>query len=118
MPLQGDYQYTANWSNTTTPAKPDGFGNTAVTLAGYTLTNTANASRTVKFWDKASSPAINSDVPCSRVTVPANATITHDFVRGKRFLAGMWVSVTTEQADSGTTAPASGDILMTIDYQP
>ena len=51
MPLQGDKQFKATWSNTTAPQAPDGAGNATVTLTGYTLTNAVANARAVHFYD-------------------------------------------------------------------
>jgi hypothetical protein len=115
--LQGDKQFKASWPANTTPQAPDGSGAAAVTLGGYTLTNTNAAARSVKFYDKASAPTVGTDVPKRTVTVPATSTLEKTFPRGVNFLAGLWISVTVNPADTDTNAPGAGDLLVTVDYQ-
>src|SRR5262245_41348605 len=116
MPLQSDRQFRVNWPNNTTPQAPDGSGTKSVSLCGVVLTNTNAAARFVKFYDKGASPSIGNDTPVRTYTLPANSTTQIDYNRGKLFVNGMWVSVTVLAADSDTTAPAAGDVLMTVEY--
>lgn len=117
MPLQSDKQYKVAWAGNTTPLAPDGSGTTAASLCGYALTNTTASARHVKFYDKASAPSVGTDVPKRTVSLAANTTQEIDFVRGKLFSLGLWVSVTTGVADTDTGAPSANDVLVTIDYQ-
>jgi hypothetical protein len=117
MPLQSDKQYKVSWAGNTTPLAPDGTGNTAASLCGYALTNTASSARHVKFYDKASAPSVGTDVPKRTVSLAANTTQEIDFIRGKLFLSGLWVSVTTGVADTDNSAPTANDVLVTVDYQ-
>jgi hypothetical protein len=116
--LQGDKQFRVNWPNNTTPVAPDGAGTSAVTLAGFGITNTAAAARFVRFYDVSSAPTVGTTAPKRVIEVGAGLSLYMDFARGKNFLNGLWMSVTTLAADTDTTAPAAGDILATVDYQP
>jgi hypothetical protein len=117
MPLQSDKQFKASWPANTTPQAPDGSGSSTVSLCGYTITNTAVAARSIKFYDKATSPTVGTDVPKRTVIVAAGGTIQIGFARGKLFLLGLWVAVTVNPADSDNTSPAAGDVLLSVDFQ-
>ena len=117
MPLsQGDSQFKVSWPSNTTPQAPDGSGTTRATLCGFTVENNAAASRAVKFYDKASSPTVGTDIPKRTVIVPAGQTFVAEFRRGKTFQSGLWVSVTVNAADADATAPTAGDIILTVDF--
>ncbi len=112
-----DNQFKASWPANTTPQAPDGSGAVAVSLCGCTITNTAAAARSVKFYDLAAAPTVGTTVPKRTVTVAAGSSLTIDFIRGKFFKAGLWVAVTVNAADTDNTAPTAGDVLLTVDYQ-
>jgi hypothetical protein len=118
MPLQSDRQFKVSWPANTTPQAPDGSGAAAVTLAGYSLTNTAVAARFVKFYDKATAPTVGTDIPKRTVQVPASGQVAASFWRGILFKLGLWVSVTNVATDADNTAPTAGDVLVTVDWQP
>jgi hypothetical protein len=118
MPLSvNDHQYKTSWPANTTPQAVDGSGTSPLTLCGYSLANLAAAARFVKFYDKASAPTVGTDVPKRTIELPASAMLAADYVRGKEFKLGLWVSVTTAGVDTDNTAPAANDVLVTIDYQ-
>ncbi len=117
MPLQSDKQYKKSFANNTAPQAPDGAGNAAVSLCGFVLTNAASGARSVKFYDKATTPTVGTDVPVRTVTLAANTTVVADFARGKLFTLGMWVTATNSASDTDNTATSNNDVLMTIDYQ-
>jgi len=117
MPLQSDKQFKASWPANTTPQAPDGSGNTAKTLAGYCLTNAANAARCVKFYDNGSAPTVGTDTPTRTIVVPASGHVALSFDRGILFTKGLWVTVTVNPADADNTAASNNDMLVTVDYQ-
>jgi hypothetical protein len=112
-----DNQFRANWPANTTPQAPDASGAVSVSLCGFGLTNTAAAARFVKFYDKATAPVVGTDAPKRTIEVGAGLSLYAEFSRGKLFKLGMWVSVTVNAADADNTAPAAGDVLMTVDWQ-
>lgn len=119
MPLNaGDNVFEAVWPNNTTPQAPDGTGSSAVSLCGWVLQNTAAAARYVRFFDKASAPTMGTDK--AKLVVPLAAASTPGPVMLPRpvlFKSGLWVSVTTGQADTDATAPAAGDVLANVLFQ-
>jgi hypothetical protein len=117
MPLQSDKQFKVSWPANTTPQAPDGSGSSTVSLCGYTIANSAGTARAVKFYDKATAPTVGTDVPKRTVVVAAGATVQIGFARGKLFLLGLWVAVTVNAPDSDNTAPAAGDVLLSVDFQ-
>src|SRR5262249_16757915 len=114
--LQGDKPFRVSWPGNTTPQAVDGAGNVARTLAGFTIANSAAAARFVRLYDQTSSATVGSDAPKRVVQIGAGTTLSVDFARGKQFINGLWMSVTTLAADSDTTAPAAGDVLATVDF--
>lgn len=118
MPLSShDSQFKVSWPGNTTPQAPDGDGSKSRTLTGYSLTNAAAAARFVKFYDKATSPTVGTDVPKRTIVLPASAHVAQSFVRGIGFLLGFWVSVTNVVTDADNTAPTANDVLVTVDFQ-
>jgi hypothetical protein len=118
MPLQGDKQFKTSWPANTSAQAPDGSGTKTVTLAGYSLTNVNAAARFVKFYDVSSSPSVGNAIPIRTIELPGSTMVQAEFHRGKTFINGLWVSVTTLGADTDNTAPSANDVLVTIDYQP
>jgi hypothetical protein len=119
MPLLSDQQFKVSWPANTTPQAPDGSGTTAISLTGYSLTNTAASARSVKFYDLATAPTVGTTVPKRTVTLAASGGhIAVSFVRGIIFKQGLWISVTQNAGDSDNTAPAANDVLVTVDFQP
>jgi hypothetical protein len=112
-----DNQFHVSWPNNTTPQAPDGSGTSAATLTGFEIYNSAAAARFVKFFNKSSAPSMGTDTPLRTVQIPATSAVRIELVRGKKFTAGLWVSVTVNASDTDNTAPAANDVIMSIDYQ-
>ena len=78
--------------------------------------NNASYAVYLKFYNKASAPAVGTDTPVWTVPVPAGAGFSRSFPVGKSFATGIAYAVTKLQADTDTTAVAAGDLTGAIDW--
>lgn len=96
---------------------------TAGTVYGMWISNTATATRYVKFYDAtAASVTVGTTTPMITVAVPGNSAddVTGNFnVGGLGILFGTAISVaaTTGRADNDTGAPDAGDIVVNVFYK-
>lgn len=78
--------------------------------------NTSASVIYLKFYNKASAPTVGTDVPALTIALPASAPFNIN-LNGHYLGTGIAYGLTTDAADSGATAVASGDILgLTITY--
>ena len=80
------------------------------------FTNQANATRYLKFYDKATAPA-STDTPV--LTFVALASQSHEVSItdiGAQFVSGIGVRATTGIADNDTGAPATNDVVLNAFY--
>lgn len=103
--------------NDTTAVAMLGSGATPGNLSMLVLTNSATAIRRVKLYDKATAPT-SADTPKQVYELPAAAAssiagmvapITQE---GMVFQLGMWLRITTGQADNDNTAATAGDVVV------
>jgi hypothetical protein len=113
----GDNVFEKVWPANTTPVAADGAGTNALSLGGYVIQNTAAAARYVRFFDKSSAPTMGTDLAKIVIPVAAGAVVSVDYNRPPGFTKGLWISVTTGQADNDNTAPVAGDVLLDVFYQ-
>jgi hypothetical protein len=80
--------------------------------------NYAGTTRYIKFYDKAVSPTVGTDVPFLQVAGATNniAQVLAGFMHGFVFANGLWVSVTTGATIADTAAPAANDVVGQILY--
>lgn len=80
---------------------------------GYNIVNRHTADIFVKLYDvAAASVVVGTTTPKETIQVVANQSVVlRDGDRGVRFLTASSVAVTTESADTGTTAPATLPII-------
>lgn len=64
----------------------------------------------LKIYDKATAPA-STDTPVKTIYLPASSSFIFDYGDGHLFTNGLGYRIVTDNADSGTTAVAAGDIL-------
>ena len=107
--------YTLNAAATTNAASVKA---SAGTMWGMSISNIGAAARYVKLYNKASAPTVGTDVPV--LTIPVAAGTRVDLVlsaQGRRFSTGIAIAVTTDAADSDTTAvSAANEVKINIDY--
>jgi hypothetical protein len=119
MPLSnGDKVFEKVWPGNTTPVAVDGNGAVPESLCGFILQNTAAAFRYVRLFDKASAPNMGTDLAKLVIPLAAGQVLAFPALpRPPLFVNGLWVSVTTGQADNDSTAPTAGDVLLNLLYQ-
>lgn len=78
-------------------------------LFELTVSNVTATAAYVKLFNKASAPTVGTDVPLFTVPVPANSTVSAEYgALGKRFAAGIAISVTGAIAATDTTNAVAG----------
>lgn len=83
---------------------------------GWYIQNNNAAMRKVAFHNSASAPTAGASVFFS-LSIPASSAANISFPNGIPFSSGIGITTVTEQADSGTTAVASGDLNINIFYK-
>lgn len=85
----------------------------AVSVYELTVSNTSASAAYIKFYDRASSPTVGTDVPVLTIPVPAYATFVEAFGAGKRFGTGLALAATGGIAATDTAnAPAGVQISL------
>lgn len=81
--------------------------------------NVNAAARYLKFYDLKSAPTAGTGSPIRRYGIPGN-TAGAGFVLQPmipmKFLLGISFTLTALAADSDTTAPSAGDVILTLEY--
>ena len=106
------YHYVSTASTNATSLKAS-----AGQLFSYTIVNTTAAQKFVKFFNKASTPVVGTDVPILTIGVPANGTTTWNLATGSYYSAGIAFAITGAGGDLDTTATAVGDVILNCDYK-
>lgn len=77
-----------------------------------------NAAYTVyfKFYDKATTPTVGTDVPSCTIPIPAGTGFFDGGSTPSPFTAGISYAITKLQADTDTTAVAAGDVTGKIEW--
>jgi hypothetical protein len=83
----------------------------------YSFANTNAAYRFVHFYNKASAPAVGTDVPAFTVGIPPNFSAAADFNSGTPFVTGIAYSITTGASDTDSTAAGANDVTGFILYK-
>lgn len=91
----------------------------AGTLYSLYVTNSNAALRYIKFYNKATSPTVGTDVPVATFAIPASSTgagFSISFPFGFDFATGIAYALTTGVADADTGAVAANEILVVGTY--
>lgn len=101
---------SANTTNATSLKTTQGFVGAGV------VHNAGAGAAWLKFYDKATAPAVGTDVPIYVVGIPAAATVS--FAMGDRlaFAAGIAFAITGGAADGDTTAVATSQVSASFGY--
>jgi hypothetical protein len=83
---------------------------------GWYLYNNATAIRVVKLYNKATAPAVGTDVPSQTIVLPANGGANVFTDTGIAFSAGIGIGVTNLIPDADTTAPSANDVTINLFY--
>jgi hypothetical protein len=83
---------------------------------GWHLRNANAAVVFVKFYDKATAPAVGTDTPVMTIAVPAGAAVTVTLPFSVKFTLGIGIGAVTGVADANTTAPAANDLTANVFY--
>ena len=84
---------------------------------GWSIQNTANAVRYVKFYNKSTAPSVGTDTPVITLAIPANGAISFSHNEGINFSDGIGIGIVTGVADNDTTAPSANDVVANVFYQ-
>jgi hypothetical protein len=81
--------------------------------------NTNASARYLKFYDKATAPAVGTDAPCKVILVPGGSAGAGVAVAlgGVSFQNGISFATTTGAADNDTSAVGSADLIINIDWK-
>lgn len=81
------------------------------------LHNFNAAARYVKIYDKATTPAPASDVPCMVIPLPAGGNVSRQWPSGVKFLNGISFVITSDATMVGATAlVAANDVVGKIGW--
>lgn len=90
---------------------------TAGTLYGIKMRNKSAAILYLKLYNKATAPVLATDVPVLVLPIAAGGLLALDFgAVGHRFLLGIGMATTVNEADTDTTAVAAGDLRGLISF--
>lgn len=90
---------------------------TAANIYEISLVNTSSSPKHFKLYNKASAPAVGTDVPIFIITIPANSEKSYEFGPfGKRLSLGFSWAITGAQAVSDATAVGAGEVIGSITY--
>jgi hypothetical protein len=80
------------------------------------LFNNAAYAVFVKFYNKATAPAVGTDVPLWTIPLPAGSGYSKQYFVGLPFSTGIAYAITKVQADADTTAIAADDVTGIINW--
>ena len=93
----------------------------AGTLGYLTASNVNVAARYLKVYDKATAPAVGTDVPVHTFIIPGNAAGAGTNVpipaQGMAFANGIAIALTVEATDGGSTAVAASEIVVNFGWK-
>lgn len=81
-----------------------------------TVMNASAATKYVRFFNKASAPAMGTDVPVSVIAIPATSSKEIEFSLGKAFATGIAYAITNAAPALDNTAVAAGDVQLSFDW--
>jgi hypothetical protein len=85
-------------------------------LWGAQLTNASKTDQVfLKFFDKATAPALGTDVPVMTIGAGIGSTQAYGG-RGRAFAAGIAIAITRNVGDLDATAVTNGDCVVDLDY--
>lgn len=88
----------------------------AGTVYGGIVSNTANAWRYLKLYDKATAPTVGTDTPLLTIALPPNSSGPIPINNGCKFTLGIGVGATVLIADNDTTTPTANDVVVNLFY--
>jgi hypothetical protein len=80
---------------------------------GWAISNTNAAARYVKFYNKATAPAVGTDTPVMTLAIATGAT-SEEFTSGIPFALGIGYGITTGAADNDTGAPGANEVIVNL----
>ncbi|QPD06456.1 hypothetical protein [Synechococcus phage S-SRP01] len=105
--------YTVNSSATTNAAV---IKSTAANFYGLSVMNTSATTKYVRFYSKATTPTVGTDVPIMVVAVPATSSKEIVYLPALRIGTGLGVAITGGAAATDATAVAAGDVQLLVSY--
>lgn len=105
--------YTVNSAATTNAAV---IKSTAANLYGISAMNTSATTKYVRFYSKATTPTVGTDVPIMVVAVPATSSKEIDYTPALRIATGLGVAITGGAAATDATAVSAGDVQLLVSY--
>ena len=85
-------------------------------LLGVTVTNAGAAARYVKTYNKATAPTVGTDVPVQVFGLAAGVSQTYSYPNGYPYSIGLGFGIVNLPADSDTTAPTAGDVIVDFHF--
>jgi hypothetical protein len=112
-PSSSTLPFTVNSAATTNAASIKASG---ANLYGISAMNTSASTKYVRFFNKASSPTVGTDVPIMVVAIPATSSKEIEYVPAVRFGTGLAVAITGGAAATDSTAVAAGDVQLLVSF--
>lgn len=88
----------------------------AANLYGISAMNASATTKYVRFYSKATTPIVGTDVPIMVVAVPATSSKEIEYVPALRIATGLGVAITGGAAATDATAVAAGDVQLLVSY--
>lgn len=108
---------TTTFTNSAATTNATSTKSSAGTLWSVSVSNINAAARFLKLYNKASAPALGTDVPVLVVPIPAGSNVTLAFgANGVRFSTGIAWALTGSAADSDTTAVSANEHKVALSY--
>jgi hypothetical protein len=109
----GTTLYTVNSAASTNAAN---IKSTAANFYGMSAMNTSATTKYVRFYSKATTPTVGTDVPIMVVAIPATSSKEIEYIPALRFGTGLAVAITGGAAATDSTAVAAGDVQLLVSY--
>lgn len=109
----GGSVYTVNSAASTNAAVVK---SAAGNIYSITAMNASAATKYVRFYNKATTPTVGTDIPIVVVAIPATSSKEFNYTPAVRFGTGIGVSITGGAAAADATAVAAGDVQLLVNY--
>lgn len=87
-------------------------------LFGYYLSNKSSSTIYVKFYNKATAPAVGTDTPILTLPIPAASAANQEFLGGiGDFPLGLGIGATTGPTDDAVGGTSTNDLIANVLYK-
>jgi len=88
-----------------------------VTLLNIVASNASASTRYLKLYNKATAPAVGTDIPVLTIAIAPSSTVSIQFGSlGHKFILGLGIGITGLPADTDTTIIGASDVKVMASY--